>query len=118
MSVDRGAGTLSAAIGLTVALTMLLGTVQLVARLHRTSVVTAVAADAAHRVGEAPPTAVAAARRAAEAHILAILGPQAQIHWSAGSEGPTVEVRVPGTGLPGLSADIRRGAYARAERPS
>lgn len=118
MSVDRGAGTLSAAVGLTVALTMLLGTVQLVARLHRTSVVSAVATDAVHRVAEAPPAAAADARRAAEARIRTILGSEADIHWSAGSEGPAVEVRLPGTGLPGLPADIRRGAYARAERAS
>lgn len=116
--MDRGAGTLSAAIGLTVALTMLLGTVQLVARLHRTSVVTAVATDAVHRVAEAPPAAAADARQAAEARIRTILGPQARIQWSTGPDGPTVDVLVPGPDLPGLPVDIRRGAYARAERPS
>ena len=60
-----GNGTLSAAIGLTVAFTMLLGTVQVVARLHRTTVVTALATDAAHRVAEQGEGDVAEAARLA-----------------------------------------------------
>lgn len=97
---------------------MLLGTVQLVARLHETSVVTAVATDAVHRVAEATPAAAADARRAADARIRAIVGPDARIRWSTGADGPSIEIRVTAAHLPGLPADIRRGAVARAERPA
>jgi hypothetical protein len=103
---------------LAVAFTMLLGAVQLVARLHQTSVVTAVATDAAHRVAEASPTAVADARRAADTRIRAVVGPDARIRWAAGADGPSVEIRVTAPRLPGLPGDIRRGAVARAERPA
>ena len=97
---------------------MLLGTVQLVARLHRTPVVTAVATDAAHRLAEASPTAAVDIRREADARIRTLLGADARVRWTTGADGPTVEIRVDGPRLPGLEADIRRGAVARAERPS
>ena len=97
---------------------MLLGTVQLVARLHRTTVVTAVATDAAHRLAEASPTTAADIRREADARIRSLLGADARIRWTTGDDGPTVEIRVGGPRLPGLEVDIHRGAVARAERPS
>ncbi len=97
---------------------MLLGTVQLVARLHRTSVVGAVATDAVRRVAEAPASRADAARAEADSHIRAALGPDAVVTWSETPAGPVIEIRVPGPSLPGLPADIRRGAGARAERLS
>jgi len=97
---------------------MLLGTVQLVARLHRTSVVGAVATDAVHRVAEAPPGAAEPARAEAAVRIRTALGPGAVVAWAETADGPTIEIRVPGPALPGLPADIRRGAVARTERPS
>lgn len=105
--------------GLIVALTMLLGTVQLVARLHRTSVVGAVATDAVHRVAEAPSaTAAGQARRVAETRIRALLGDDAEIRWSEDDHGPAIEVVVPSPRLPGLPGDIRRGAQTRTEQPA
>jgi len=97
---------------------MLLGTVQLVGRLHRTSVVGAVATDAVHRVAEAPAAATAEARIAADSRIRAALGPDAVVAWAETPDGPAIDIRVPGPALPGLPADIRRGAVTRAERPS
>ena len=96
---------------------MLLGTVQLVARLHRTSVVGAVATDAVHRVAEAPPAAVAEVQRRADARIRAVLGPEVRVSWSDTPDGPAIEIRITGPRLPGLSVDIQRGAVARSERP-
>ena len=96
---------------------MLLGSVQLVARLHRTTVVGAVATDAVHRVAEAPPAAVAEVQRRADARIRAVLGPEVRVSWSQAPDGPAIEIRVTGPRLPGLPADIQRGAMARRERP-
>jgi hypothetical protein len=95
---------------------MLLGTVQVVSRLHRTTVVTSVADDAVHRVAEAGAE-VAPARTEAEARIRRLLGPDAEIRWSTTAEGPAIEIAVPAPPLPGLAADIRRGAAARWEHP-
>ncbi|HEY8058687.1 MAG TPA: hypothetical protein VID94_08040 [Acidimicrobiales bacterium] len=94
---------------------MLLGTVQVVARLHRTSMVAAVADDAVHRVAEAGPD-VEAARARADRRVHRLLGPAARVRWSTTADGPTVEIIVPSPPLPGLVGDIRRGASARWER--
>ncbi len=110
---------MSAAIGLTVALTMLLTTVQLAARLHRTSAMAAVASDAVHAVAEAPSAAAGeAARRQAEAAVRARFGPEARIRWSDTPDSRAVDILVPGPHLPGLSPTIHRGAVARIEQPS
>jgi hypothetical protein len=98
-----------------VALTMLLGTVQMVSRLHRTTLVAAMADDAVHRVAEAGSEADTA-RAEAEHRLRRLLGPEAHIQWSTTTEGPTIEIAVPSPSLPGLSAGIRRGAGARGER--
>ena len=97
---------------------MLLGTVQLVARLHRTSVAGAVATDAVHRVAEAPPSSADDTRADATARIHAALGPDVTVIWGETPTGPEIEIRVPGSPLPGLATDIRRGATARSERSS
>lgn len=94
---------------------MLLGTVQLVARLHRTSVVGAVATDAVHRVAEASPSTADDTRAEATARIHTILGPDATVTWGETASGPAIEIRLPGPPLPGLASDIRRGATARSE---
>jgi hypothetical protein len=94
---------------------MLLGTVQVVGRLHRTSVVAAVADDAVHRVAEAGLD-VEAARAQADRRIHRLLGSKARIRWSMTADGPNVEIIVPTPPLPGLVGDIRRGASARWER--
>ena len=98
---------------------MLLGTVQLVARLHRISLATALATDAAHRVAEAGTgPAAARARQEAERRIRVVLGDQAAVEWSEDPSGPAVEVTVAAPRLPGLADEIRRGAQARREQPT
>ena len=92
---------------------MLLGTVQVVGRLHRTTVVAAVAEDTVHRVAEAGPDVE---RAQVEERVHRLLGPAARIRWSSTGDGPTVEIVVPSPPLPGLAGDIRRGATARWER--
>jgi hypothetical protein len=104
-----GTGTLSAAIGLTVAFTLLLATVQLVARLQRTSLVAAAAADAAHQVAQTD------GRVAADARIRRLLGPDARVRWATEDGRVRVEVEVDAPLVPGLSPTIRRGASARIE---
>jgi hypothetical protein len=94
---------------------MLLGTVQVVGRLHRTSMVAAVADDAVHGVAEAGPD-VEGAQVQAEQRVDRLLGPAARIRWSSTTDGVTVEIVVPSPPLPGLAGDIRRGATARWER--
>jgi hypothetical protein len=94
---------------------MLLGTVQVVGRLHRTSMVAAVADDAVHRVAEAGSD-VEAVQAQAEQRVHRLLGPAARIRWSSTPDGLTVEIAVPSPPLPGLAGDIRRGATARWER--
>jgi hypothetical protein len=94
---------------------MLLGTVQVVGRLHRTSVVAAAADDAVHRVAESGAD-VEEAQLEADRRIHRLLGPAARIRWSTTAAGPTVEIVVPSPPLPGLAGDIRRGASARWER--
>ena len=118
MSHQRGSGTLSAAIGLTVALLMLLTTVQLVARLHRTAAMAAVAVDAAHTVAEARSAGDRErARLRAEQRIRTLFGPEAVVLWADTPDGPSVQLRVPGPALPGLTATLDRGAVARIEAP-
>jgi hypothetical protein len=95
---------------------MLLGTVQVVGRLHRTSMVAAVADDAVHRVAEAGPDVEGEAQAQAEQRVHRLLGPTAWIRWSTTTDGVTVEIVVPSPPLPGLAGDIRRGATARWER--
>jgi hypothetical protein len=96
---------------------MLLGTVLMVGRLHRTSMVAAVAEDAVQRVAQAGADEDAVRTRA-EARIRRALGPDAEIRWSTGADGPAIVIVVPSPPLPGLLADIQRGAAARWERPS
>jgi hypothetical protein len=90
-----------------VAFTLLIGTVQLVARLQRSSTVGAVASEAAHRLaqtGEPPETTV---------HRL--LGPDAEVHWQRRAGWVRVEVAVASPIVPGLSSTVHRGATVRVE---
>jgi hypothetical protein len=95
-----------------VALTLLLVTVQVVARLHRSSFVAAASVDAVHRAARAD----VGARAEAESDLRRALGPRAEVRWSAGPDGVRVEVVVDAPDVPGLAPDIRRGATARWER--
>jgi hypothetical protein len=83
--------------------------VQLVARLQRTSMVTAVATDAVHRVAQSRD------RAEVEARVRRLLGPSAEIVWTTGHGRVTVDLVVDSPLVPGLSADIHRGATARVE---
>jgi hypothetical protein len=108
---SRGTGTLSAAIGLTVAFTLLVATIQLAARLQRTALTSAAANTAAHLVA----TEGDAQRPAAEARVRRLLGQAADVRWTTDDAGVRVEIVVPSPTVPGLSADIRRVASARWE---
>jgi hypothetical protein len=110
-----GTGTLSAAIGLTVALSILLATVLVLARLHRTTAVSAAAADAAHLVAEAGPGP--APRAEAELTVRTALGERARISWEGDEMSVRITVTVPSPPVPGLPGTIRRTAAARWERP-
>ena len=109
MNGEAGTGTLSAAIGLTVALTLLIGCVQLAARLQRASIAAAVATDAAHHVAETGD------RTEADERIRRWLGPDADIRWRTDGAQVRVDVAVPAPLVPGLSPGIHRTAAARRE---
>ena len=114
---ERASGTLSAALGLAVAFTMLLGTVQLLARLHHTTVAMAVVTDAARSVAEQPLAGdLDEARRRADALAVRLLGPDATLAWRVDSRTIGVEVRLPSPHLPGLGAEINRTVVIRRER--
>lgn len=89
------------------AFTLLIGTVQLVARLQRTSTVGAVATEAAHRL----------ARRGVspEATVRQLLGPDAEVRWQRHDGWVRVEVAVASPIVPGLSSTVERGATVRVE---
>jgi hypothetical protein len=114
LNSDRGTGTLSAAIGLTVAMTLLLATVLVLARLHRTTLASVVAAESAHDVAEAGPDD-GMARTRAEARIVSVLGDDVEVIWAADEGSVRLVVVVPSPPVPGLPATIRRGATARWE---
>jgi hypothetical protein len=90
-----------------VTLTLLLGTVQLLARLHHTTVATAVLTDAARSVAEAPPGHQADAQRNADARLRLLLGPAARFDWDVDASTIRLEVRLPG---------VVRAAVVRRER--
>ncbi len=102
---------LSAALGLTVAFSLLIGTVQLAARLQRTALAGAAASEAAHRVATGDD------RSAVEARVHRLLGDAATIRWSTDADGVRVDLVVASPTVPGLSDQIHRGATARWERP-
>jgi hypothetical protein len=83
--------------------------VQLVARLQRTSLVGASAADAAHQVAQSHD------RAEAEARLHHLLGPDARVGWALDGGRVRVEVEVDAPLVPGLSPTIHRGASARVE---
>lgn len=96
---------------------MLLGTVQLLARLHRTTVATAVVTEAARSVAEQPPGGdLGDARRRAEALVEDVLGPAVALSWRADGDRIGVEVRLPSPRVPGLSAEIDRTVVVRREQ--
>ncbi len=101
---------------MTVALTLLLGTVLVLARLHRTTLAAVVAAETVHDVAEAGPDDPTARARA-EAHIAAVLGDGAQVVWESDEASVRLLVVVPSPPVPGLTPTIRRGATARWEHP-
>jgi hypothetical protein len=95
---------------LTVAFTLLIATIQLTARLQRTSLLSAAAGEAAAQVARGEDPAVADAR------LRRLLGATAAIDWSTGPGGVRVDVVVVSPTVPGLSTRIHRGATARWER--
>jgi hypothetical protein len=94
---------------LTVAFTLLVGCIQLAARLQRASVVAAVATDAAHHVAETGD------RAEADRRIRRWLGADADVRWDAAGDQVRVEVGVAAPAVPGLDTTIRRTAAARRE---
>ncbi len=87
---------------------MLLATVQLVARLHQTTVATAVLTDAARSVAEAPLGDLDDARRAADLELARLLGGDADVAWRLDDDTVAIEVRL---------HDLVRGAVVRREHP-
>jgi hypothetical protein len=92
-----------------VAFTLLIGCVQLAARLQRASIAAAVATDAAHHVAETGD------RAEADRRIRRWLGPGAEVRWRTDGAQIRVDVDVPAPIVPGLTATIRRTAGARRE---
>jgi hypothetical protein len=90
---------------MTVALALLLWTVQLVARLHRTTAVSSAATDAARAVAEGR-TPLDVRRR---------LGPGTEMTWDVEAGTVHVDLRVPAPHLPGLPDHVHRGATVRRE---
>jgi hypothetical protein len=93
-----------------VAFSLLIGTIQLAARLQRTALVSAAATDAAEHVAHG------ADRSTAEASVRRLVGGAATIRWSTSHEGVRVDLVVASPTVPGLSTRIHRGANARWER--
>jgi hypothetical protein len=97
-------------------MTLLLSTVLVLARLHRSTLAAVVAAETAHDVAEAGP-GDPRARSRAEARIRQVLGEDVDVTWSHDEAAVRLQVLVPSPPVPGLSATIRRGATARWEHP-
>ena len=92
------------------AFSLLVGTIQLSARLQRTALVGAAASQAAEQVARGDD------RSAAEAQLRRLLGDAATIRWSTDAQGVRVDVVVASPTVPGLYTRIHRGATARWER--
>lgn len=96
---------------------MLLGTCLLLARLHRSTLVTALATDSARAVAEAPagsdPADVIAR---AERELHRVLGPAARLDWTRRDGTIRLRVRVPSPPVPGLGSDIVRVVEVRREQ--
>lgn len=98
-------------------MTLLLSTVLLLARLHRSSVATALVTDAARSIAEqADRGGAGRARVEAERRLARLLGPDALVTWQIDETTVRVEVRLPAPPLPGLGSSIRRGAEIRREQ--
>lgn len=114
---ERAAGTLGAAVGLTVTFALLVVSVLLAARLHHTTASAGLAADAVHEVAEAGPGPSSAVRRAeAVRRLHRLLGPAAHVEWTLGPDGPSVTVEVPTAPVVGLPGRIARSTDARWEQ--
>lgn len=93
MTSERGSGPISAAIGFLVFLSFLLLAVQILMGLYATTVVTAVAADSAHRVANSGNDPAAVAEAEVEGRkLLGRYGNDAVFDWS--TSGPDDEVIV------------------------
>lgn len=112
---ERGSGLIGTVVGILVFLMFLLFAAQLVLALHATSVVTAVAYDAAKTVAGADAGASDIAQRKATAAVrraLGRLGGQVELHWSRQGDDVVLRVRAP---RPSLLGDLERTVRVRIE---
>jgi hypothetical protein len=112
---ERGTGLIGTVVGVLVFLSFLLFAAQLVLSLYATSVVTAVAYDAAKTVAGADAGATEAAQREATLtarRSLGRLGDQAELHWARQGDDVVLRVRAPRASLLG---DVERTVRVRVE---
>lgn len=112
---EGGTGLVGTVVGVLVFLTFLLFAAQLVLALHATSVVTAVAYDAAKTVAGSDAGASDAAQREATAaarRSLGRLGGEVEFHWSRQGDDVVLRVRAP---RPSLLGDVERTVRVRIE---
>ena len=112
---ERGTGLIGTVVGVLVFLSFLLFATQLVLSLYATSVVTAVAYDAAKTVAGADAGASDDARREATVvarRALGRLGEQVELRWSTDGDDVVLRVRAPRASLLG---DVERTVRVRVE---
>ena len=111
----RGTGLIGTVVGVLVFLSFLLFAAQLVLSLYATSVVTAVAYDAAKTVAGADAGATGAAQRQATVAVrrsLGRLGDRAELQWSREGDDVVLRVRASRASLLG---DVERTVRVRVE---